>query len=75
MILSRSTFAVGDRSFGERGLAQHHPEGVQGRLAGLDRIEGAPHQLDRRHAAAGKREELIAESGKSSTGGGRCDHQ
>ena len=72
--LSGSAFAIRGGRLGERGVAQHHAEGVERGLAGLDRVERPADQVDGRRTAAGEGEELVSQGGEAGAGSGGSDH-
>src|SRR3984957_13810377 len=53
--------SVGLGGVGQRRLGEHHPEGVQRRLADADGVQRAAYQLGRGHLTAGQLVELVGQ--------------
>lgn len=63
-VFARTAFAVGRGGIGERLLGEHHSEGVQRGLAGIDRTQGLRDEVDGRDSSAGQPVEQLGQGGK-----------
>ena len=60
---------IGLGGVGQRRLGEHHPEGVQRRLAHVDGLQRATNQLVRAHLTTGQLVELVGQGGKPGSSG------